>query len=129
MVDALAGTTELPNGGAVLAAASESNTQYHPSQELVLDQLEAIQAKTDVPTPDPYQKKYDDRVYDSLKTCEVLRLEGVTHDEAKTLMQYWGASGMLRSIINTQAVKEKWAVSGHGIIGEMERATLTTIRM
>lgn len=128
-VDALSGTTKLPNGGAVLAAASENNTHHHPSQELVLAQLEAIQAKQEAPLPDPYEKKYDDRVYDALKNCEVMRLEGVSHDDARTLMQYWGASGMLRSIVNNQTVKEKWALGGHGIIGEMERAALMTMRM
>lgn len=129
-VQALSGVTALPNGGAVLAAVSESNALHHPSQELALDQLEAIQGKQDViPGPDPYEKKYDDRVYDVLKTCEVFRLEGVNQGEARTLLQYWGASGMFRGIVNMQTVKEKWALGGHGIIGEMERASLMTIRL
>ncbi|KAL6868477.1 mitochondrial ribosomal death-associated protein 3 domain-containing protein [Trichoderma novae-zelandiae] len=128
-VDALSGKTELPNGGAVIAATSENNTQYHPSQELALSQLEAGQAGRPVPQPDPYERKYDDRVYDALKNSTVMRLEGVSKDEARVLMEYWGASGMLRSVLDSRAVAEKWALAGHGIVGEMERASLMTMRV
>lgn len=129
-VNALSGATKLPNGGAVIAANSESNPLHHPSQNLALDQLEAIQAKQEIiPGPDPYERKYDDRVYDVLKTTQVLRLEGVNQEEAKTLLQYWGASGMFRGIVDMRTVKEKWALAGHGNIGEMERASLMTTRL
>ncbi|UKZ77444.1 hypothetical protein TrVFT333_005165 [Trichoderma virens FT-333] len=128
-VDALSGKTKLPNGGAVIAATSENNTHYHPSQELVLSQLEAGQAGREVPKPNAYEKKYDDRVYDALKNSQVIRLEGVSKDEARVLMEYWGASGMLRRALDSKAVAEKWALGGHGIVGEMERASLMTMRM
>lgn len=128
-VDALAGTTKLPNGGAVIAATSANNTHFHPSQEFVLSQLEAGQAGREVPKPNPYERKYDDRVYDALKNSTVIRLEGVSKDEARVLMEYWGASGMLRSVLDSRAVAEKWALGGHGIVGEMERASLMTMRM
>ncbi|KAL7792901.1 mitochondrial ribosomal death-associated protein 3 domain-containing protein [Trichoderma ceciliae] len=128
-VDALSGNTKLPNGGAVIAATSENNTHYHPSQELVLSQLEAGQAGLQVPKPNAYERKYDDRVYDALKESEVIRLEGVSKDEARVLMEYWGASGMLRSVLDSRTVTEKWALGGHGIVGEMERASLMTMRM
>ncbi|KAL7927652.1 mitochondrial ribosomal death-associated protein 3 domain-containing protein [Trichoderma austrokoningii] len=128
-VDALAGKTPLPNGGAVIAATSQNNTHFHPSQELVLAQLEAGQAGREVPAPNAYERKYDDRVYDALKHSTVLRLEGVSKDEARVLMEYWGASGMLRSVLDTRAVAEKWALGGHGIVGEMEKASLMTMRM
>ncbi|KAL7901342.1 mitochondrial ribosomal death-associated protein 3 domain-containing protein [Trichoderma sp. SZMC 28014] len=128
-VDALSGKTKLPNGGAVIAATSQNNTHYHPSQELVLAQLEAGQAGREVPKPNAYERKYDDRVYDALKNSTVLRLEGVSKDEARVLMEYWGASGMLRSVLDTRAVAEKWALGGHGIVGEMEKASLMTMRM
>lgn len=128
-VDALSGKTKLPNGGAVIAATSQNNTHYHPSQELVLSQLEAGQAGREVPKPNAYERKYDDRVYDALKNSTVLRLEGVSKDEARVLMEYWGASGMLRSVLDTRAVAEKWALGGHGIVGEMEKASLMTMRM
>lgn len=127
-VDALSGKAPLPNGGAVIAATSENNTHHHPSQELVLSQLEAGQAGRDVPKPDPYQRKYDERVYEALKNSWVLRLEGVSKEEARALMEYWGASGLVRKVLNSQTVSEKWTLGGHGIVGEMERATLLQMR-
>jgi small subunit ribosomal protein S29 len=128
-VDALSGKTKLPNGGAVIAATTASNFTRHVSQELVLSQLEAGQAGKEIPKPDPYQKGYDNRVYDSLKNCFVQRVEGVSKDEARSLMEYWGASGMLRQVLDSRTVAEKWALSGHGIVGEMERVSLMTMRM
>ncbi|PNY24525.1 37S ribosomal protein S23, mitochondrial, partial [Tolypocladium capitatum] len=128
-VDALSGKTKLPNGGAVIAATSANNSQRHPSQELVLSQLEAGQAGREIPTPDPYERKYDERVYDALKNSYVLRLEGVSKDEGRVLMEYWGASGLVRSELNSRTVSEKWALGGHGIVGEMERVSLMTMRM
>lgn len=128
-IDALSGKTKLPNGGAVIAATSDNNTHYHPSQELVLSQLEAGQAGREIPKPDPYERKYDERVYDALKNSHVLRVGGVSKDEGRVLMEYWGASGMLRSVLNSRIVAEKWALGGHGIVGEMERVSLMTMRM
>ncbi|KAH6898315.1 mitochondrial ribosomal death-associated protein 3-domain-containing protein [Thelonectria olida] len=128
-IDALSGKTALPNGGAVLGVTSENNTYKHPSQELVLSQLEAGQAGKFVPRPNPYERKYDERVYEALKNSWVLRLEGVSKDEARALMEYWGASGLVRNIVNSRTISEKWTVGGHGIVGEMERATLLQMRM
>lgn len=128
-VDALSGKTKLPNGGAIIAATSDNNTQHHPSQELVLSQLEAGQAGREIPTPNPYERKYDERVYEALKNSYVLRIGGVSKDQGRVLMEYWGASGMLRSVLNTKTVSEKWAIGGHGIVGEMERVALMTMRM
>lgn len=128
-VDALSGTTKLPNGGAVIAAASGNNAQNHPSQVLALSQLEAGQAGREVPKPDPYERKYDDRVYDALKNSYVLRVEGLSQEEARSLMEYWGASGLVRSVLNAQSVSEKWTLAGHGNVGELERVSLQTMRM
>lgn len=128
-VDALSGKASMPNGGAVIASTSGNNFTRHPSQDLVLSQLEAGQAGKEIPKPEPYQKGYDNRVYDALKNCWVQRLEGVSKDEARALMEYWGASGMLRQLLDSRAVTEKWTLSGHGIVGEMERASLMTMRM
>ncbi|OAA69554.1 Ribosomal protein S23/S29, mitochondrial [Cordyceps fumosorosea ARSEF 2679] len=127
---ALSGTTPMPNGGAVIAADSASNTPArHPSEALVLGQLEAGQAGREVPVPDPYLRGYDDRVYDALKNCHVMRLEGVSHDEARALMEYWGASGLVRGVLSTELVAQKWALGGHGNIGEMERVVLQNLKM
>lgn len=128
-VGALSGKTSLPNGGAVIAATSENNTHHHPSQELVLSQLEAGQRGDFVPRPNPYERGYDDRVYEALKNAWVLRLEGVSKEEARALMEYWGASGLVRQLINSRTVSEKWTLGGHGIVGEMERAALLQMKM
>ncbi|KAF5027660.1 hypothetical protein F66182_221 [Fusarium sp. NRRL 66182] len=128
-VDALSGKAPLPNGGAVIAATSENNSHHHPSQELVLSQLEAGQAGEVVPKPDPYERKYDERVYEALKNSWVLRLEGITKDEARSLMEYWGASGLFRHVLDSRTVSEKWTIGGHGIVGEMERAALLQMRL
>ncbi|KAF4505184.1 hypothetical protein G6O67_007159 [Ophiocordyceps sinensis] len=128
-VDALSGKTPLPNGGAVIAANSENNRQRHPSQELALSQLEAGQAGAEVPRPDPFERRYDDRVYDALKNTYVLRVGGASKDESRVLMEYWGASGLFKDVVDTETVAQKWALAGHGIVGEMERASLMTMRM
>ncbi|KAH8737553.1 mitochondrial ribosomal death-associated protein 3-domain-containing protein [Ilyonectria robusta] len=128
-VDALSGKTPLPNGGAIIGVTSENNSHHHPSQELVLSQLEAGQAGQRVPRPNPYERKYDERVYEALKNSWVLRVDGVSKDEARSLMEYWGASGLVRNVLNSRTVSEKWTVGGHGIVGEMERATLLQMRM
>jgi small subunit ribosomal protein S29 len=128
-LDALSGKTALPNGGAVVAATSESNTIYPVSQQLVLAQLEAGQAGKEVPKHDPYERKYDGRVYDALKNSYVLRAEGVSKDEARALMEYWAASGLARGTIDWRVVSEKWALGGHGLVGEMEKVALMTMRM
>lgn len=128
-VDALSGTAPLPNGGAILAATSGNNAHLNPSQELVLSQLEAGQAGQPIPQPEPYRKGYDNRVYDALKNTSVVRLDGVSKEDARALMEYWGASGLLRARIDQRTVWEKWALGGHGVVGEMERASLLTVRV
>ncbi|KEY70626.1 hypothetical protein S7711_02230 [Stachybotrys chartarum IBT 7711] len=128
-VAALSGKTSLPNGGAVIAATSGNNTIHPPSQELALAQLEAGQAGKEIPEPNPYERKYENRVYDALKNSYVLRVEGVTKEEGRSLMEYWGASGLAKGVIDTRTVAEKWALGGHGLVGEMERATLMTMRL
>lgn len=128
-IDALSGTAPLPNGGAVLAACTGSNFSRPPSHDLVLSQLEAGQAGKEIPVPEPYERGYDDRVYDALKNCFVQRLEGLPKEEARSLMEYWGASGMLRQVLDSRTVTEKWALAGHGIVGELERVALMSLRM
>lgn len=129
-VDAISGKTKFPNGGAVIAATSGNNFLKHPSQELVLSQLEAgQQSSKHIPEPDPYERGYDERVYDALKNCYVQRIEGLSKEKARTLMEYWGNSGMLRHVLDSRTVAEKWALGGHGNVGEMERVALMTMRL
>jgi small subunit ribosomal protein S29 len=41
-------------------------------------------------------------------------------------MEYYAMSGVLRNTVTERLVSEKWSVSGGGIIGELERATVRT---
>ncbi|KAF5528631.1 37S ribosomal protein S23 [Colletotrichum aenigma] len=128
-VDALSGKTPLANGGAVIAATSRSNAPRSPSMELALAQSAAAAEGLHVPTPDPYGKGYDDRIYESVRNVETFNVSGVSRDEARAVMEYWAASGMYRSRVDAGSVGEKWTVAGGGILGELERASLLNTRM
>lgn len=216
----LSGASELPNGGMVLAAVSESNSPRNLSLDTALQELESSQSQTsdgdqetkaeDVsesnslpkpslntapqelessqsqaanvkqeikdqdtsesnpsPTssslsPAPYQHQvkllkpqlsqplplyqqtkektfsyhpgrhnpfinYDQRVLDvfSRPGMEIQRLKGLTKAEARGLMDFWAKSGLVRQTVNETLLGEKWALSGGGVVGELERATLT----
>jgi small subunit ribosomal protein S29 len=156
--DALGGGVQFPAGGAVLAATSRNNAPRAPSMELALAQREAeaaiaqAQAKAkasegavtkgaataattatvatvEVPQKDPFFRGYDDRVEAVLRSVRVLRVGGVDKREARALMEYWAASGMLRATVDEKTVTEKWTLAGSGVLGEMERAALLTMRI
>jgi small subunit ribosomal protein S29 len=131
-VDCLSGAVKLPNGGAVLAATNRSNAPRIPSMDLALTQREAEQNKTnpeDIPTQDPYFRGYDARVDAALKAVQVLPVRSVNKAEARSLMEYWAASGVLRRRVDEGSVSEQWTLGGNGNVGEMERATLLTMRL
>lgn len=120
-VDHLSGARALPNGGVVLAAATASNNPANPSLEFAIEQNEARQASaTDIPQWNPY-KVIDQRVAQSLSGVDVLRLKGLSKDEARSIMEYYAASGLVRRTVNAPFVSEKWTLAGNGIIGELER--------
>lgn len=125
--DVLSGATPLPNGGAVLAATSRGNVPRSPSMDLALSKREAVQAGTEPPQREPYFKGYDLRSEEVLKTIDVMRLKGLSKVEARGLMEYWAASGIFRATVDEKAVAAKWALSA-GVVGEMERASLLTMR-
>jgi small subunit ribosomal protein S29 len=128
----LAGNTSFPGGGAVIAATSRSNAPRVPSMELVLAQREAEQAPrgaAEVPQPDPFFRGYDKRVESVLRSVDVVRVNGASKPEARSLMEYWAASGLLRDTVDEKLVTEKWALGGNGVLGEMERAALMTMRI
>jgi small subunit ribosomal protein S29 len=146
--DVLGGAVQFPGGGAVVAATSRNNAPRSPSMELALAQREAEQrakaaaavttegaaakaaaAVVEAPKKDPFFRGYDERVEAVLRSVEVLRLKGVDKLEARALMEYWAASGMLRATVDEKAVTEKWTLAGSGILGEMERAALLTMRV
>ena len=128
--DAFGGAVQFPNGGAVLAATSRNNAPRAPSMELALSQREAEQARAaDVPKADPFFRGYDERVEAVLRSVQVLRLGGISKLEARAVMEYWAASGMLRAAVDETTVTEKWTLAGSGVLGEMERAALLTMRI
>ena len=125
-VDHLSGARSLPNGGLVIAATTESNKPSSPVLDLVVRQAEA-RAKgltgEAVPQSDPY-RSIDERSLQSMADLEVLEVNGLGQDEARGIMDYYAASGMLRQVVDQRLVAEKWALAGGGIIGEIERGTL-----
>jgi small subunit ribosomal protein S29 len=128
-IDALSGNISSLNGLAVVAATSRSNSPRSPSMELALDQAEARAAGKQEPSADPYGKKYDHRVYNAVNQVQTLRVKGITKPEARAILEYWAASGLLRAVVNDATVADKWTTGGGGVIGEIERASLLSMRM
>ncbi|KAI9869770.1 MAG: 37S ribosomal protein S23 mitochondrial, partial [Pleopsidium flavum] len=123
-MDHLSGLRSLPNGGLVIAATSKSNNPKIPSLELALSQMEArASGNNEVPQRDPFQN-FDDRVLQSLEGVQVTKLQGLTKEEARGLMEYYAKSGILRQTVSEALVSEKWTLSGGGIVAELERATV-----
>ena len=92
--------------------------------EALSTQSEDRQAGIEITERDPYEKRYDARVGEAMQSLELMRLKGLSKVEARGLMEYWAASGVLRSRVDEKTVAEKWAVAGNGIVGEIERGAL-----
>ncbi|RFU26174.1 hypothetical protein B7463_g10175, partial [Scytalidium lignicola] len=117
------GNTQLPNGGAFMGAMSKSHAPTSKALELAISQKADVQDGKQVRAKDPFTK-YDDRAFNSMQAVDLIRLKGLSKDEARGLMEYWAASGVLRSRIDERTVTEKWALSGNGVVGEIERGVL-----
>lgn len=126
-VDCLSGSTRLPNGGLILAADSASNRPLSPALDLAIKQSIATQqAGTNQPLFDsdsPYDS-YDPRVLERLRNVPVTKLEGLTPEEAKTLLEYYAKSGLIREPVTQGLVTERLMLSGGGVIGELERSSV-----
>lgn len=130
-MDYLSGSRQLPNGGTVLAATSGSDHAKSDALDVSIAMAEARQRnplqvgeKQNVNDFwDPY-KKIDQRSLEVLKTVEATKLEGLTRDEARTIMEYWAASGLVRDTVREVLVGEKWTLAGGGIVGELEKAVV-----
>ncbi|KAF7525068.1 hypothetical protein G7054_g11208 [Neopestalotiopsis clavispora] len=127
--EALSGKTKFVNGAAIVGITTRGNYRKSPSVELALAQAVAAQAGQKVPARDPFFRKYDDRVFEALKDVSVFDVKGVSKPEARALMEYWAASGMLRMKVDERGVSERWTLAGNGILGEMERASLYAVRL
>ncbi|KAI0394836.1 mitochondrial ribosomal death-associated protein 3-domain-containing protein [Xylariaceae sp. FL0594] len=125
--DALGGKTQFVNGAAVLGITSRSNGPVIPSVVKAVEQAAAKRKGEPIPEREPYQR-YDERVFDALRDVDVLDVQGVDKTEARALMEYWAASGILRQRIDEKAVTEKWTMAGRGVLAEMERVALYDIR-
>lgn len=123
-IDHLSGAAALPNGGIVLAATTGSNNPSSPALDFSIQVAEArAKGMNSLPTWNPY-KSADQRSLDSLKNVEMLRLNGLSKEEARTIMEYYAASGMLRRTVDNNFVSDQWTLSGGGNIGELERGTV-----
>lgn len=123
LVEHLSGSKKLPNGGAVFAATSKGNAPLSYATSLAITQQIERQAGKEITPRDPFTK-IDERAYKSLQKAQVLKLKGLSKAEARGLMEYWAASGVLRSRVDEKTVAEKWAIAGHGVVGEIERNVL-----
>lgn len=144
------GSRSLPNGGAVFAADSASNRPLAPALDLAVSQSEALQSGASYSHPllappaglgatasathvaagppafdprNPYVE-IDERAHKALCNVPVVRMTGFDKDEARTLLEYYAKSGMLRRGVTEDLVNERWAIAGGGIVGELERASV-----
>lgn len=122
-VDHLSGKATLPNGGMILAATSKSNSPASPALDFSIQVAEAKQRSGDIPIWNPY-KNVDQRVIEAMKDVEVLKVGGLSKEEARALIEYYAASGMLRAKVDEPFITEKWSLAGMGNVGELERATV-----
>jgi small subunit ribosomal protein S29 len=135
-IDHLSGAKSLPNGGVVLAATSQSNAPSTPALDFSVQVAEARQVDPNtIPRWNPY-KNIDPRVMealkdlhsptaqDNIKPLDVIKVGGLSKDEARSIMEYYAESGMLRAKVDDGFVTEKWSLAGMGNIGELERASV-----
>ena len=77
----------------------------------------------ELPQWDPYLA-IDQRVADVMSDVKVQKLQGLSKEEARGMMEYYAQSGMLRNTVTDGLVSEKWTLAGNGIIGELERGAV-----
>jgi small subunit ribosomal protein S29 len=121
----LAAKKPLPNGGMVLGIDSASNRPGVPGFDFAVARNAAIAQNKTVPEWDPWAK-VDQRSIDCMAGVDVWQIKGLSREEARSIMEYYAKSGMLRQIVNDNLVGEKWTLSGGGIIGELEKGTVRT---
>ena len=137
--DCLSGQTQFPNGGVVVAATCASNRAVSPTLDFCLEHRHAVQQNTQsssdelaessstrsIPLPEwqPYTVK-DQRVEAAVKDVAVTKLQGLTKDEARGIMEYYARSGLFRESVTDGMVSEKWTLAGSGIIGELEKVSV-----
>lgn len=126
--DALGGKTAFPNGAVVLGVTGKRNGPLIPSMEKAIAQAVAAHKGEELPARDPFYRKYDERVFDALRGVKVLDVQGVSKAEARAIMEYWAASGIMRVRVDEKQVTEKWTMAGGGVLAEMERVVMHDFR-
>lgn len=121
-LSALSGRTQLPNGGIVLGATSGSNVPSTPTLQQLLRQKGHQGIKENW---DPYVA-HDKRVQEVMKDVPVINVSGLAKPEARGILEYYAQSGLLRDTVTESFVGEKWTISGGGVIGEIEKASVRT---
>jgi hypothetical protein len=119
----LSGQTELPNGGMILGATSGSNRPQVPTFDNCLSNYAARTRPDSIGPWNPFIK-HDKLVQNVMRHVKVWNVEGINRAETRGIIDYYARSGMLRGTVTEALVSEQWALSGRGIIGEIERATL-----
>lgn len=131
-IDHLSGAKNLPNGGIVIGATSKSNSPTSSALDFSIEVAETRQKSLDsaLPVWNPY-KKVDARVMEALnhirtgaKNSDVVSVGGLSKEEARSVIEYYAESGMLRHEVNDGFVGERWSLAGMGNIGELERASV-----
>ncbi|KAF2456679.1 mitochondrial ribosomal death-associated protein 3-domain-containing protein [Lineolata rhizophorae] len=123
----LAAEQRLPNGGAVLAALSQSERPprtHTAAVELAVAQNEARAAAAEGPPARPYDRDIDHRVYDALREVRALKVGALSREEARALVEYYAKSGALMAPVSEAFLAEKLALAGGGVVGELERGTV-----
>lgn len=122
-IQLLSGREILGNGGIILGAVSESNRAASRTLDHALTRNAAIQDQQQPPEWDPYVA-YDKNVQDAMSGVGVQKLEGLSKEEARGIMEYYARSGMLRNTVTDGLVSEKWTLAGGGIIGQIEKGSV-----
>lgn len=125
----LSGQSPLPNGGMVLGAICASNratsvTLDHHLNHAYIEQHNAHLSPSAKPLPLPEMSPYtvkDTNVEAALKGVGVIKLQGLSKEETRGVMEYYARSGMLREQVTDGLVSERWSLAGSGIVGELEK--------
>ncbi len=120
------------NGGLVLFSTSGSNSPAHPTFDLLLSQMRAVQhqhvapSDADFPLPKPYSKA-DERVLSfsgpatAPGNVNLMDLKGLSREESKGYLEYFARSGLLHQRVTDGFVGEMRGLSGGGVVGELAR--------
>ncbi|GAB7364777.1 hypothetical protein MBLNU230_g5575t1 [Neophaeotheca triangularis] len=124
----LTGERKLPNGGAVVAALSQSNRAAAASLDHCLEKQLRLQAGDQGAQAmkwDPYVPA-DEKVVKVMQSAglEVQELRGLSKEEARGVMEYYAQSGLLRTNVTQGLVSERWTLAGGGVVGELERGSV-----